>query len=197
MGETNTSWTKATINPSEAMLGLVSCLEAGKNAWIELRKNGDQRFPVMKKNPELDNPFNWTLDYGEPRNEKAMESAAYFNETQKDLTYNWTACFGAQEAIDKYQKDGTVSDGLCKEIGICHPVRREDAKTYRQIVTGDNYDGKYWISHWKPKPGIKLYVVDDSISEVFTVCCDDSPMNKKEALEKAAKFLIMYAENIK
>ena len=63
MNKTDTTWTQATTNPSEIMLGLVSCLESGKNAWIEIRKNGDQAYPVMKKNPALENPFNWEMNF--------------------------------------------------------------------------------------------------------------------------------------
>ena len=87
MKETYTNWTAATNNPNKAIIGLVSCLESGKNAWIEIRKNGEQDYPLKIKNPALENPFNWEIMYGVPRNEKEMMNHKYFNDTEKDLTY--------------------------------------------------------------------------------------------------------------
>ena len=93
MNKTHTGWRKATTDPNEAMIGLVSCLECGYNAWIELRANGDQELPVMKKNPVLDDPFNWVLYYETMAGQKELETHPYFNDTEKDLTHNWIAAF--------------------------------------------------------------------------------------------------------
>ncbi len=192
-----TGWTNATVDPNKAMIGFVSCLEAGKNAWIEVRKNGDQTYPVMKKNPELDNPFNWTMMYALPRNEKEMGDHNYFNETEKDLTYNWTAAFGTREAIEAYQKDGTISEGLCKGIGICHPVKITDAEAYRKEIVGDDYKYAYYTTYWKPKNHIPYYVLDESIKDVFVVCYDDEPFDKMAALTRASDFITEYAKRMK
>lgn len=197
MNEIYTNWTTATVNPYEAVMGLLSCLNAGKNAWIERRPNGSQGLPIMKKNPELDNPFNWEMLYGAPRNEEEMKKHNYFNETEKDMTYNWTACFGEKEAIEEYQKSRTVTEGMFKGIGICHPVRIEDADYYRKEILKDGYKHGYWVTWWKPKDSIPRYVVDDSIRDVFVICYNDGPVNKKAAAENAARFLMDYADTLK
>lgn len=194
MGNVSTRWMQATTDPSEALIGFVSCLESNKNAWIEIRKNGDQDYPIMKKNPLLDNPFNWTSAYGVPRNEEEMANGQYFNNTEKDMTYNWIAAFGTEKAIEEYQKNGTITEGLMNGGGISHPVRIKDANAYRRDIIGDNYKYGYFVQYWKPKDGIKYYVVDDSIDDVFVICFDDGPVDKTKAIIRTARFLAAYAD---
>lgn len=195
--ETNvlTNWTIATTDPGKAIMGLDSCLKAGKNAWIEIRKNGDQAFPIMKSNPELDSPFNWEMLYGTPRNMEELRSYPYINQTEKDLTYHWTYCFGEESAIKKYQETGEISAGMFKGIGIGHPVRIQDANTYRELI-GNPYDYSYWATFWKPKAGIPFKVVDESIEEVFTICYNEDPVDQVAALRKAGQFLLDYADRL-
>ena len=102
--KTHTGWMRATADPNEAMIGLVSCLDYGYNAWIELRANGDQERPVMKKNPVLDDPFNWVLSYAITACKKELETHPYFNDTEKDLTQNWIAALSTVEAAAAYKK---------------------------------------------------------------------------------------------
>lgn len=196
MGEISTRWTQATKDPNEAMISLVSCLEAGLNAWIELRKNGNQELPIKIKNPLLDNPFNWAFNYGTLRNDKELEKENWFNDTEKDLTLNWVACFGERKAIDAYQKDGTISAGMFTGMGICHPVRIEDANYYRREIVKDGYKYGYFVDHWKPKDSIPYWVVDETAGDVFTICYTEGPVDKKEALKRAAQFMLDYADRL-
>ena len=194
MKETYTNWTEATNNPNKAIIGLVSCLESGKNAWIEIRKNGEQDYPLKIKNPALENPFNWEMMYGVPRNEKEMMNHKYFNDTEKDLTYNWTACYGEAKAIEEYQKNGTITKEMFNGMGICHPVRIKDANFYRKNILGDNYEYGYWVTYWRAKKDIPYYIVDDSVGNVFTICYNDELCDRSEAMKKAAQFMMEYAE---
>lgn len=195
MSKVCTNWAQATVDPQMAAISLLSCLNAGKNAWIEVRKNTEKdcAIPIMRSNPELDNPFNWTMNYGVPRNEKALESRQYLNETERDMTYNWTCCYGTEKAIEEYQKNRTITRELFEGTGIAHPVRIEDANYYRKNILGDNYDHEYWTTYWKPKNGIPYYVADDRIEDVFVVCYDNSPVDKRKAIEAAGQFLLDYA----
>ena len=189
-----TNWTEATTNASKAILGLISCLESGYNAWIEVRDNGEQDYPIKIKNPELNNPFNWTMSYGVARNENEMIKHNYFNETEKDLTYNWVACFGDKEAIKLYQENGgVITKGLIHGIGICSPVRIKDANFYRKNITGDNYEYNYWVTYWKPINNIPYWIVDKSIKKVLTICYNKKNVDKSEAMKRAADFLYSYA----
>lgn len=192
MSKIKTSWTRATTNPNEAMIALTACLASGKNAWIEVLKNGDQEFPIMKKNPALEDPFNWTMSYGEPRNEQQLKETSFFNEIEKDLTYNWTSCYGTKEAAEEYQKNGRIMEGLILGGETECPVRIEDANRYRKEITGDNYKYNYWVTRWKAKDGIPYYIVDEDIGDVFTICYKNEPVNIKEALTKVAHYLLAY-----
>lgn len=194
-----TNWTKATTDANKALMGLLSCIQSGCNAWIEVRKNGDQDYPVEKVNPELDNPFNWEFAYGTPRNEEEMAKHRYLNDTEKDLTYNWTDAFGTPEAIEKYQKTGEVTPGLFNGQGTSCPVRIVDANRYRKEIKGDGYEYNFWAAYWRPKEGIDVYVLDDEIDEVFVICYDNSPENipdKKDLIRKAGEFLLAYADGL-
>lgn len=185
----HTNWAQSTTNPGTAMHGLISCLENGLNAWLELRCNDAQDFPIKIKNPALDNPFNWTMSYGTVRNEKELLEHHYFNETEKDLTYNWVACFGNKEAVQLYQEKGIISEGLINGFGICHPVKIRDSNKYRKKIAKDNYEYGYWVTFWKPIDGIPYYIPDPSVKRVITICYNYEPVNKADALRKAAEFI--------
>ena len=192
-----TNWSKTTLDPQEAMLNLTACIGAGHHAWIEIQKNGEQEFPIQKKNPLLDNPFYWTMMVGQIRNEKDLKEMKFFNETEKDLTYNWTHCFGTKEAIQAYQERGEILEGLIQSSGICHPVRIQDANYYREKITGDGYKYGYWMTRWRPITGVPYWVTDTSIKDVFVICYDDDiPAGSDTAalLKNAAAFLLKYAE---
>lgn len=198
MGKVDTAWTKAMTDPNEAIAALISCLQSsGKNAWIELRDNGDQDFPIMKVNPLLDNPFNWKMLYGTIRNEEEMAKHKYLNEMERELTYNWTSGFGNMEAIEKYKATGEITEGLLSGMGTSFPIRIKDAEEYREKITGDNYKYRFWVTYWAPEDGIKPYVVDDSVGKVFVICRSTDnlePVDKKTAIRRAAEFLLNYAE---
>lgn len=196
MGDVNTGWIHATTDVNEAIVGFISCIQAGNNAWIELRSNGDQTFPIMKPNPELDDPFNWRMSYGAPRDEKILKEHKYLNETEKDLTYNWTAGFGDPEAIRHYRETGEIVEGLLSGIGTQFPIRIKDAEEYREKITGDNYKYRFFMTYWTPKDGIRPYVVDDNVDKVFVVCYTEEPVDKKAALHRAAYFLNTYADTL-
>lgn len=92
-----TNWTKATTNLLDAISSLQYAIQCGYNAWIEIRKNGDQAYPIEKNTGAENNPFNWTGLYGLP---KALENHKYLNDTERDLTENWMQAFGDAKAIE-------------------------------------------------------------------------------------------------
>ena len=188
-----TNWTQATTDVSEAMTALIACVESGRNAWIEVQRNGEQEFPIQVSNPLLDDPFNWTLMYGAPRNEKEINERHYLNQTEEDLTRNWTCTFGTAEAIKAYQKDKTISKDLFVGCGVACPVRIEDANRYRHEIAGDDYKYDFWMSFWRPKGNIP-YRVPADIDEVFVICYDNEPVKKSDAIRHAIEFMMHYAD---
>ena len=193
-----TSWTKATTDVNEAMIALISCVESGRNAWIEVQKNGEQAFPIQVPNPLLDDPFNWTLMYGVPRNEKEINEHHYLNQTEEDLTRNWMCTFGTEEAVKAYQKDRTISKDLFVGCSVACPVKIEDANRYRheiEGIEGDDYKYGFWMSFWRPKGNIP-YQVPADIDEVFVICYDDEPVRKSDIMRRAAEFMAHYADEL-
>lgn len=188
------NWSKATVNVSEALVSLISCIEAGRNAWIEVMKNGEQDFPIKKKNPALDNPHNWEMNYGSPRKHQEIANHQFFNDTEKDIVENWTDAYGTEEAVKAYEETGEIKEGLLLSSGKACLVRQEDANWYREHITGDNYKYGVWAVWPKPKDGIPYWVVDESIGDVFVVCYNDDPFDKVTAIRNTAKFLEAYAD---
>lgn len=182
-----TDWTTATTDPYEAVTKVLSCIASGNHAWIELMENGTQDFPITVKNPALDNPFNWEMNYGLPRS--SMGDISYFNETEKDLTENWVNCFGQSDAIKAYQENGVVSEELFNG-SVRHPVKFEDAKKFRP-----NFN-KFWITRWRAKEGIPYHIPDPSVKRVFTICYTDDPINEAELIRSAGEFLITCADQM-
>lgn len=181
----HTSWTEATENPWAALVALVSCIHSGKNCWIEMQKNGEQDFPVMVPNPALDDPFNWTMNYGTPG--APNEDTKYLNETQKDLTFNWTACFGEERAVEKYKRTGKLTHKAIKGMGVCFPCRKADFLKLRTDLKGWTFEN-LWTTYWEPKDKMP-YRVPKRIDRVFVVCFDDKPADSKLSLMRASAFL--------
>lgn len=187
-----TNWSEATTSYSAALAGLISAIEAGKNAWIEVRKNGEQDYPIMVPNPKLNHPRAWTMSYSIPRNRTVLENHKFINNTEKDLTLNYTVAFGTQEAIDRYYETGILTSDNFRGMGICHAVKIEDAIEYRKNIDGYK-DFHNWIYFWKPQNND--YWVPADIDKVFTVCYDDQPTDKKIVFKRAAELLLKLAED--
>lgn len=207
MNKTKISWSSATDNIQTALHNVIECINAGYNAWLEVRENADPDigFPITIKNPALDNPFNWRSSYGTLRSGKRKEES-YFNDTEKDLTENWISAFGTKEAIKKYQECGEITKDLIIGGGTEHPIRIKDANEHRKRFIKDGYQYNLWEHAWVPKPGIPYYipkVFDDKNPteplKVFVVCHDDTPpeqVTKIEAFRRAEKFLHEYIDFI-
>ena len=197
MSDVKRNYTEATTNPYKALAGLISCINSGRNCWIEYMDNEDESitFAVMQKNPALNNPFNWQMNYGTPKSEQRLYETTFFNDTEKEMTYNWTALYGTKEAIEMYQKEGKITKDLnCRGGGICHPVKIEDANKHRKQFVGDNYKyGESWTTFWKPKDGIPYYVREKGI-KVFVICYNDEPADEEEILRSASNFLTKITE---
>ncbi len=181
----STSWTEATQSPFVALAGLLSCLTAGKNAWIESQTNGEQSYPVTVPNPLLDNPFNWTMSYGSPGD--PPENQQYVNETHRDLTLNWTACFGQADAIEAYANGGKLTKPAIEGMGKCFPCRKADFLALRTDLKGWTFK-ELWTTYWKPVEGIP-YRVPAPIGKVFVICFNDEPFDQRESLLRASAFL--------
>lgn len=196
MNEVYTNWSKATTDIAECLNNFLSCIRIGHNAWIEIQTNGEQEYPIMKENPVLDSPFSWKSMYETIRPEEGLNHT-FFNETERDLTLNWTNCFGTKEAVEAYQKENRVIKGLINDGSVAYPVRITDAKAYRKKYDGEEYPYERWVCFWQPKEGIPYQIVDDSIKDVFVVCYDNEASDPAENIKRAGQFLLKYANMLK
>lgn len=188
----NTNWTKATQDPFIALTGLLSCMAANRNCWIEHQENGDQDFPITIPNPALDDPFNWTMSYGIPG--QPDPDHKYLNETERDLTFNWTAQFGEEKAVERYRKTGKLTKAALKNAGVCFPCRKKDFLAIRRDLKGWTEE-QLWTTYWQPRDGVP-YHVDAPIGKVFVVCYDDKPVCREKLLLKASEFLVAVAKSL-
>lgn len=200
-----TNWTTAMTNYQEALLALQACKGSFQTCWLELRKNGDQEFPIKIVNPELDDPFAWEFSYGAYASPESLPKQKFLNETERDLTYNWIAGYGDPVAIEAYKKNRELTKGLSANTGTCFPIRIEDAQKYRDAFVGDGYvytypeKGGCMVAFWKPKKGIPAYVPDKTIGKVFVVCTDPAGdvVSEVDSLERTAKTLMEYAQYLR
>lgn len=193
-----TQWSKAITSIGEAMLSLMNCLHYGYNAYIAVKKNGNQEFPVVKKNPELENPFNWESAYGTIGKDVGKDS---FNSMEKELRENWIEVFSTQEAAAAYKKDRTLLPGLILGNGsVKLPVRKEDANRYRKEVIKDNYNYDIWSHMWKAKEGIPYYILDETVKNVFVVYYKkENALTENDLVarvKEAADVLLTYADQL-
>lgn len=187
-------YSQPTTSLETAIIKFMNAMEGNLNVELKVCDNAKVQFPITVKNPELNNPFNWTMEYGSLRNHKE-EFANYFNETQKDLTLNWVAAYGEKQAIEAYQKDGTISKGLMKGTGYCHPIRIEDANWYREHIIKDNHKYGTFVTHWAPKDNIPYYVPDPSVKKCYAVCYREEEMqDKTDILKTFGQFIIDHAD---
>ena len=107
-----TNWTSATHNPFKAFKGLVSCLQSGYNAWIELQENGKQDNPLLETNPNINNLSTWKSSGSYFVQDWAKEKERIENDTihpfAKKLMLEYTTVFGSEEEYENYLKTGEV-----------------------------------------------------------------------------------------
>ena len=198
---TSSSWTGATQNIQDAISGVFSALGSDRNAWAEIQRNGEQDNPIKRKNPALDDPFNWSLQctYGPGKDEPPR--TAFFNATEKDLYANWTGrYFKDQEACDHYVKTGEILPGSLKNGGVSCPVRVVDWLKTRPELDPDNWPCMDWRTIWGPRkypaPEIPYWIVDERIDSVFVVMTDNTPAVRAHVLRRLAAFIDQHAEEI-
>ena len=200
-----TNWTTATTNYQDALCALRACRGSFPSCWLELRENGDQAFPINIINPALDDPFAWEFHYGTFVSPEALRAHKFLNDTQRDLTYYWIAGYGEPAAVAKYKETRELTKGLSMGVGMCYPLRIEDAQQYRDTFVGDGYVYRYpengggFVNFWKPKAGIPIYVPDKTVGKVFTVCTDmeGDIISEADSLERTAKTLEEYAQYLR
>ncbi len=114
------------------------------------------------------------------------EPREYFNETEKELTLNYTSCFGEPKAIEYYYKTGKLTKKALKGVGTCFACKKDDFLKFRKDLKGWDKN-RLWTTYWQPK-NKKPYWINSNIEKVFTVCYTEEE-TQINVIEKAIIFL--------
>ncbi len=197
MAKVNTSWSQASENIYQALAALFHAVDSGKNAWLELRKNGDQDYPVMIPNPDLDLIENWQELYVTTRTEEAEKDllSKVLNDTERDLIQNYTTLQVTEDEAKQYRELGVLTAKMLKAnsdstVRITVPI--EKANEARRTHFNDHFDYSFFVSAWEAMPGIPYQIPDPNLPFVFTVCTDDNEPNLLWTLEQTERLLHDY-----
>jgi hypothetical protein len=139
------------------------------NIRIAQIKNSSAEWPVLIKNPLLDDWRNWTTRYSVPKKDDDYKWD-FFNAVEKDLFDNFTYAFGTVSAIKQYFKSGKLTKNNFLTSGICYPVRKKDKNNFFQKLKKPVSNDSYWQTHWQPKAGIQYRIPDPNVQLVYAVC---------------------------
>lgn len=91
-------WTVAATSPFKAFRNFVMCLQRGHEAAIKRVRNEDALHNAIRmKNPDLNHHENWEAGSAYPQSEAQLAARCYFNDVERDLTYNWDTVFSQEE----------------------------------------------------------------------------------------------------
>ncbi len=181
----------ATTNLIDAIQKCSKAIDRHIGSYIEIGENKNAEQPVRIVNPELDDPFNWYSGMAYKRSSNA--EPRFLNTTHEDLHHNWFSAFGTKQAVEAYQRDGTMLDGLIENGGISHPLPFSVGVEYG--INEEYLQG--WNRIWEPKKGIKRYIIDPKIDKVYIVVNgDDRIGTKQQSLQRLAKFIADNANNL-
>lgn len=181
------NWTQATTELEQAILGVLSCRKAGYKAWIEIANNADVPFPIQIKNPALNDPESWTMSYGIPKPAPKDEQESFFNDTEKDLYYNYDYSFRryrCEKGHIHFEKKQLFANVKCPKCGkessqFCGPVKLKDPHS------------RTWITIWQAKKDVPYWIPDPKISDVYVIAhdTDKTALDEKQCLLEIADFI--------
>jgi len=134
----NTNWSTPTTNIFSAMNALKSALAAGRNARLIKLKNEDCAYPIkISHKHKMDMDFRqYKFWNGTLQTRESIANDTNKSDFEKYLSANYKACYGTQEAMDRYYNEGLLSPDNFKGMGVCHLVKVEDMIRFF-VSTGD------------------------------------------------------------
>jgi len=121
----NTNWTTPKRNIFAALNDLRHALAAGQNARLIRARNEDCQHPIKVKNSITDFRA-YEFSVGLLKTRKQIVIDPDMPEFLKYLSLNYKACYGTQQAVDRYYNTGKLSKDNFKGIGRSHLVKVED-----------------------------------------------------------------------
>jgi hypothetical protein len=143
MKNEKTTWTSPKTNIIAAVNDLRGCLASGHKARLIRILNEDCQHPILLDKDDEPKDFReYEFSIGTLRTKEEIKNDTSMSEFEKTLSLEYHACFGEQDAIDKYYQTGVLSKGNFKGMGRSHLVKVSDMIEYLQR-SNDPKDKEY------------------------------------------------------
>jgi hypothetical protein len=167
----NTHWTSPKKNFLAGMNDLRHCLASGYNARLIRARNEDCAHPLTVKNRYSDFRC-YEFAYGTLSTKNEILASTTMDDFEKELSLNYKACFGTEEAMNRYYETGVLSNDNFKGMGRSHLVKVSDmveffeknnfesggdmerAKMFKeQYITGEQANNRHFWDFFRLKNG--------------------------------------------
>jgi len=169
------NWTTPKRNCFAAINDLRNALAAGMNARLIRARNEDCSYPIKVRNSITDfRAYEFTI--GLLKSRTSIINDIRMPAFEKYLSLNYKACFGTQEAVDRYYEKGLLSPDNFKGVGRSHLVAVKDlvafhaclpdkhSKDYAKMFADQYYeertaDETHFYDHYRLKREHSIYTI--------------------------------------
>lgn len=133
----NTNWSSPKTNIFAGVNDLRKALASGYNARLIRLKNEECNYPILEKKHDSDfRNYKFSIGYISSINKIKKDPSR--SEFEKHLALNYISCYGTQEAIDKYYKNGELNDDNFKGMGVGHLVNVDDMIKFMEFDNSES-----------------------------------------------------------
>ena len=179
------NWTTPKRNCFAAINDLRNALAAGMNARLIRARNEDCSYPIKVRNSITDfRAYEFTI--GLLKSRTSIINDIRMPAFEKYLSLNYKACFGTQEAVDRYYEKGLLSPDNFKGIGRSHLVAVKDliafhaclpdkhSKDYAKMFADQYYEEHtanetHFYDHYRLKREHSIYTIQRFKRKVWVV----------------------------
>jgi hypothetical protein len=150
MKNERTTWTSPKTNIIAAVNDLRKCLASGYKARLIKISNEDCEHPILLDKDELSKDFReYKFSIGTLRTRAEIKADTSMSEFEKELSLEYHACFGEEDAVKRYYETGVLSKGNFNGMGKSHLVKVSDMVDYlkRSDDKKDQEYAKLWAHY--------------------------------------------------
>jgi hypothetical protein len=182
----NTNWSSPKKNMLAGINDLRKCLASGYNARLIRARNENCAYPIKIKNNITDFRC-YEFANGSLSTKDEILADASMSEFEKNLSLNYKACFGTEEAVKSYYETGVCSKDNFKGVGRSHLVKvtdmiellkkkneigeeKEYIKMFKeQYVTGEQANNRHFWDFFRLKNGYDNWNVEHFNHKLWVV----------------------------
>lgn len=155
----NSNWSTPKTNILAGMLDLRKALASGQNAVLVKARNEDCTHPIRVKIHDEDFR-NYQFSSGHVSSREEIRNDNSMSEFDKYLSMNYKACYGTQEAVNRYYESGLLSADNFKGYGTCHLVKVKDMIAYLKFRGNNELAENYIKQYLSPEAANQKYFFD-------------------------------------